>query len=460
MRNFRRINNKISNVILKGLIITGLSIILSGCDLVDGLSGIGSIVGKPGSSSDMEQITDTLPAKNGIAVYNTDGEEITTSESVIDMMEDEDEKESFISASDLVSANDRLFNDSEEYAYSKLTDEEQTIYREIYAILTELQNDILLSTLKTDVIDHSFRCVLMDHPEIFYVTGYSISKYTMGDEIKKITFNGSYTMDKDEVLAKQEVVDRYVNECLSGISQSASDYEKVKYVYEYLIDDNTYDLESENNQNILSVCENQITVCQGYSKMTQLLLNKLDVFCTLVYGTSENTAQADSDGTIYKPSDKSEWGAHVWNIVKVNGKYYNLDTTWGDASFLFSNENGDIMDGPDINYDYLLVPDSMILDTHLPNPAVDMPICDSMDDNYYVHEGLYFTEVDKDRLRTAFNNAYANGEQYVSIKCSDADAYERMRDYLFGNENVFDYLNGTSVRYVEYADRNALSIYL
>lgn len=408
---------------------------------------------------DREKETTEESVDNGIAVFNTEGEEITTSESVIDMMEEEEAEESFVSAADLVSSNDRLFEECNEYGYSKLNSEEQIIYREILAILDAHKEDVLLSTLKTDVIDLSFRCVLMDHPELFYVSGYSISKYTLGDVIKKITFTGTYTMDAAEAELRQGAVDDYVAKCLSGISQSASDYEKVKYVYEYLINDNTYDTDSENNQNILSVCENHVTVCQGYAKMTQLLLNKLDIFCTLVYGSAENAGTYDDDDSVYY-SDTGEWGAHVWNIVMVNGKYYIVDTTWGDASFLYSTDNGDVIDGPDINYDYLLVPDSMILDTHLPKPTVEMPSCVSMDDNYYVREGLYFTKVDSEQLEVVFDKAYANGQEYVSIKCSDNGVYADMRTHLFEKEHVFDYLSGTSVRYVEYSDRNALSIYL
>jgi len=459
LRNFLRIKNRISRAIKTLIALSALSLLLCGCVIDDAISDFNKAFGSVLNNQEDANAYET-PAENGIAVYDTDGEEITTSESVIDMMEGEDDKENFLSAADLVSSNERLFEDeSDEYGYSMLNSDEQAIYKEIYAILTNQQEDVLLSTINTDVIDHSFRCVLMDHPEIFYVTGYSISKYTLGDEIKKITFKGSYTMSSDEIREKQQIVDGYVAECLSGVSQGASDYEKVRYVYEYLINDNTYDLESENNQNILSVCENQVTVCQGYSKMTQLLLNKLGVFCTLVYGTAENATQLSDDGTIYY-SDDNEWGSHVWNIVNVDGKYYNLDTTWGDASFRFSDADGEAVDGPDINYDYLLVPDSMILDTHLPSPVVEMPVCDSMDANYYVREGLYFTEVNSSQLKNAFDKAYANGEKYVSIKCSDSGVYEDMRKHLFANEKIFDYLSGTSVRYIEYADRNALSIYL
>lgn len=445
-------SNSITNVMKKCFCIL-LSLILTGCSLED-ISGIQSDTPAPAPQETETTTTDQ------ISVYGTDGLEITTSESVIDMMEEEDDSTSTLSAADLISANDRLFNDgTSDYAFSMIDPKEQEIYKEIYVILTEFEEDVVLSTTDTDMISHAFRCVLVDHPEIFYVSGYSISKYMAGDTIKKIAFKGTYTMDKDTADSKRVIIDDYVDKCLSGISQSASDYEKVKYVYTYLIDDNTYDLESENNQNILSVCENQVTVCQGYAKMTQLLLNKLGVFCILVNGTALNAIQIDEDGVLYE-SDEKDWGAHVWNIVKADGNYYNVDTTWGDASFLYNDADGSSVDGPSINFDYLMVPDRMLTDTHRPNPVVDMPVCDNMDDFYFVREGLYFTQVDDGQLGNAFDAGYAQGEQYVTIKCSDESVYSEMRKHLFEKEKVFDYLSGTSVKYVEYPDRFAITIYL
>ena len=467
MREYNDHNNRITRVIS---LLLAASLCISGCGLRH-RSADETLLGRLGLFKSEDEASNEGTETESILVYDTDGSEITASESVIDMMEGEEDD--FLSASDLVAAADHLVGDgSSDYAYSKLNEAEMQTYDEILAILREVESDVVLTTTDSTLVDHCFRCVLVDHPEIFYVTGYSISKYMLADEIQKITFKGSYTMDKAAVENKRTEVDSYVNQCLASLPQDASEYEKVKYVYEYLIYNNTYDLESENNQNILSVVENGVTVCQGYAKMTQLLLNKLGIFCTLVNGLAENTsaALADDDGTIYENSvisrEEAEeaddgWGSHVWNIVMVDGEYYNVDTTWGDASFLYTDPGSDgYVEGPDINYDFLLVPDTMIKSTHIADPVVDMPVCTSMKDCYYVREGLYFGTIDHDQLKAAFDNAYSRGDMFVSLKCSDDDMYQEMRRYLFENEKIFDFLSGNSVKYVEYPDRCVLSIYL
>ena len=114
----------------------------------------------------------------------------------------------------------------------------------------------------------------------------------------------------------REEFDLVAEEILRGIAKDASEYEKVKYVYDRMITDTEYDLSSPDNQNIYSVFIHHLSVCQGYSKATQYLLNRLGIESTLVLGTVDT-----GEG-------------HAWNLVSVNGEWYYLDATWGDASYL------------------------------------------------------------------------------------------------------------------------------
>ena len=97
---------------------------------------------------------------------------------------------------------------------------------------------------------------------------------------------------------------------MSGADEEADQYAKVKYVYDTIIRETDYDPASPDNQNVYSVFVNNRSVCQGYAKAIQYLLNRLGVECTLVLGTVE--------------SGEGQEG-HAWNLVKVDGEYYYVD---------------------------------------------------------------------------------------------------------------------------------------
>ncbi|MDD6811261.1 MAG: transglutaminase domain-containing protein [Lachnospiraceae bacterium] len=313
----------------------------------------------------------------------------------------------------------------ERYSYSRLTPEEQNLYNEILWAILEYQENVTLSTLDNNEIFKVFQCVLNDHPEIFYVDGYTYTQYTLADALKKITFTANYSLSQEEKEQRQQEIDNYVNQCIGGMPQGADEYTRVKYIYEYLIEHTEYDAEVEDNQNICSVFLDGRSVCQGYAKATQYLLEKVGIPATLILGTVKG-----GEG-------------HAWNLVKIDGAWYYVDTTWGDASYQAISETDSYPEQktPVINYDYLCVTTEQLCKTHTIDNVVEPPLCDSMEDNYYVREGLYITSVDEEQLTCIFQNSYEAGDTFVTLKCSSLDIYNELKEMLITNQAIFRYLN-------------------
>ena len=335
------------------------------------------------------------------------------------------------------------------FAYESLDAQEQIWYGEIEQALGEMTDTVKLSTepigqgLDEQDIDRIFQCVLIDHPEIFYTTGYTYTKYSRGDRTVGIDFAGTYSLPREEAVNKAEEIRGRASEWLSDIPSDASEYDKVKAVYEKIIFSTDYDLNASDNQNIASVFLGNSSVCQGYAKATQYLLNHLGVMCTLVQGTV----------------DTGE--AHAWNLVRVDGDYYYVDTTWGDASYRMEDGSGQ-EELPEINYDYLCVTTQELLRTHRIESVVAMPECTATQANYYVREGVYFTSYDAEQMQSIFDRAWESGRTEITLKCADEECYREICRVLIDEQEIFSYMqeNSSTIAYAQNGKQLSLTFWV
>lgn len=335
------------------------------------------------------------------------------------------------------------------FAYESLDAQEQIWYGEIEQALGEMTDTVKLSTepigqgLDEQDIDRIFQCVLIDHPEIFYATGYTYTKYSRGDRTVGIDFAGTYSLPREEAVNKAEEIRGRASEWLSDIPSDASEYDKVKAVYEKIIFSTDYDLNASDNQNIASVFLGNSSVCQGYAKATQYLLNHLGVMCTLVQGTV----------------DTGE--AHAWNLVRVDGDYYYVDTTWGDASYRMEDGSGQ-EELPEINYDYLCVTTQELLRTHRIESVVAMPECTATQANYYVREGVYFTSYDAEQMQSIFDRAWESGRTEITLKCADEECYREICRVLIDEQEIFSYMseNSSTIAYAQNGKQLSLTFWV
>ena len=345
---------------------------------------------------------------------------------------------------------DEQLNTERNYAYQHLNEEEQQVYRSIYALLMEHKPDKEIKIMQEDLIDKVWTCVIYDNPEIFYVNGYTRVEYS--NTLGKLTgcgFLANYTMSEKEINRHQEELESVTHEIIGGIPQTNDDYEKVKYLYDYIIATTDYDnaayerhLANENVEmtfDILSVFERHQTVCAGYSKAFQYLCNQINIPCTFINGVANNSIATDG---------------HAWNLVKVNGEWYFVDVTWGDASFMTTN--GLDISSDFTNYAYLCTTTEDICKTHKIEMPYDIENCTSMKENYYVRNGLYFMELNEEQLQRAFSS---NTNGILVLKCNSLDLCQQLKSYLIDEQHIYNY-NKQSKGYVVQEDQNAIMIIL
>lgn len=331
-------------------------------------------------------------------------------------------------------------------AFFGLSFEEQKVYNEILTSLLVLDTQTTLSSCDRAQIDKVFQCVMLDHPEIFYVDGYKYTWYKDGDTVTKIEFTGNYLYSEEEIVERQEKITAAVTEILAGMPDTEDEYLIVKYFYEKLVADTEYDSDGMDNQNICSVFINKKSVCQGYAKAFQYLLHQAGMEAGLVKGTVKDN------------------GSHAWNLVSVNGNWYYVDVTWGDASYRLSDgtEEKKVSGADFVNYDYLCVTTQQLEKTHVVQMPVLLPQCDTLTDNYYVREGLYFTEYNEERIAALFAAAIEKELDSVTLKCSDDTVFEKIRLELIDEQRVFSYVSASdgSIAYTDNKEQGSITFWL
>ena len=123
---------------------------------------------------------------------------------------------------------------------------------------------------------------------------------------------------------QEKALDEKTDEILKTLNvYDSSDFEKVRAVNDYITQTVSYDKSFE-QVSAYDAAFNGQSVCRGYTQLTYAMLEKLDVPVRIVTG-------------------KAKRQAHVWNLVKVDGAWYNLDVTWNDSTrsdcFFLKNEN-------------------------------------------------------------------------------------------------------------------------
>lgn len=167
-----------------------------------------------------------------------------------------------------------------------------------------------------------------------------------------------------------EVDDQVLEEIInSELDASMTDYEKIKALHDYIIVHTEYDKVNLDNNTIpdidytaKGVFTNGIAVCRGYAEAFQLLMQKIGIESKILTGWAKDTS-------------------HAWNVVKLNGKWYHVDTTFDDPVA----QPGEIYKTPydNLRYNYFLVTDAQIMLDHIiEDESPQSPGCNSEDYMY------------------------------------------------------------------------------
>ncbi|MBR3811394.1 MAG: hypothetical protein IKJ16_03565 [Agathobacter sp.] len=311
------------------------------------------------------------------------------------------------------------------YCYNLMDEKGKQCYRELYQGIINQDETIYVHGTDWELCNSAITSILYDFPEIFWIDG-SGERYIYLDEC--IVFNPTYLYTEEERTKKQAEIDAQVNSVLAQIPLEYSEYDKAKFVYEYLVDSIEYVENAPDNQNIYSALVNKETVCAGYARANQYLLNELDIFCIYVTGTTNETVEGE-DG-------------HAWNIACINDNYYIIDVTWGDPILEETEGQEKPLELEDVKtYDYLCYSDELTKDTHFPDEIYPYPACTSNDLEYFRLNGLYYESVDSNRMKQMIKEDIAAKKGYTILQFATQEMANEAQGMIMGDwiQEIVDY---------------------
>ena len=294
---------------------------------------------------------------------------------------------------------------------SKVNNSNQTVY---------LWETVDLSSYGwTDITD--FRKVLFalgaDYPQYFWYTcnfSYAINQNKL---ITKAYLNvhEDYASTASRKTAWKNIetgMEEYITEIDKAVENSASELELELLIHDKIIENIDYKYSSGTTpsdegsaHSITGVFDKTGVVCEGYAKAFQLLANYagLESIYAVGYGNG---------------------GGHAWNLINIDGEWYNLDVTWDDL-----NKNATAQ--RQMVYTWFNCSTSKFA-KHSYQPSVypgmyDVPNTTADTYNYYTYYNLYVTQDDVNSsekisklLGKALEKAKENKNFHLQFSCENS----------------------------------------
>ncbi|MDR1410158.1 MAG: hypothetical protein LBJ12_07865 [Oscillospiraceae bacterium] len=320
--------------------------------------------------------------------------------------------------------------------YARLTARQQHAYIALLRQMPDFPKRIEIPPMNGDSLAAVVEAYSYDNPAQFNLG----ESYTLITQGAKSYFQPEYRFDKENYAISQQKMQREIEKAVKTMPANGSDYEKELTVHNFLVNRIVY----QNHALAYEATAYGALVlgkaaCEGYSRAAKLLLEALGVETVLTTGNATNNA------------GKTE--AHMWNTVKVDGAWYQLDVTWDDPGE--TNNDG-------WRYDYFNVTDKEISGTHKLNGFIP---CTSTKANYFRKEGLYFENYNaaaKSAISAALGRNVKIGVYQLDLRFAGSAVLAEAQEKLTNSNNgeIYRMLKTASINAKEPIVTNEIRYYV
>lgn len=297
------------------------------------------------------------------------------------------------------------------FHYEQLDTAMQSSYDLLYAGMDTYADEIVLQDVDEEQMQLLFRSILEDHPELFYVhTQYQYRVYADGS----LSFYPAYDFDEEE----RDSMLQQMNALSEEIVAKAPDEEEERaaYLYAYVIEHMAY-ANNERDQQMDSFFFQGESVCAGYAKAYQYLMQKAGLRCTTISGEWIDDSLVQGDNS----------RAHAWNLVYLDDDWFYVDTT-----------SGDIIDyGPHTCYQFFLLSTQEAQPIYA--PSIEVPSTKAPEKNYFQKHHLYLEKYDEEVLQCSIKRMKEQGDGVIELR-TKPDEVNALKAQLLENNRIFHLL--------------------
>ncbi|MGN1467277.1 MAG: dockerin type I domain-containing protein [Ruminococcus sp.] len=178
--------------------------------------------------------------------------------------------------------------------------------------------DVSKYNISTDDAASLLTSVLLENPEVFYVSPMSFS-YGLGSNGYVSVIAPHYLYDKSEIPSEIQKFENTAKKLISGIGKDWEQKVIALTVHDNMILNCQYAKDEVQQDDVnpeiytaYGCLVNQKAVCQGYALAYNYLLSQFGIEASMV-----TSVEMD----------------HGWSLVKIDGEYYHVDTTWDDPTY-------------------------------------------------------------------------------------------------------------------------------
>lgn len=298
-----------------------------------------------------------------------------------------------------------------------------------------------------------------EHPELFRLTGgYSYSYTTVSGGYSVTTMRPKYRTRNYDM----DLLQARIDEALSVVKPGMTDEQKAIALHEYIVTVCEYDyqlylegkLDSHpDTYNMYGVLVDNMAVCQGYAETYKYLLNQVGITAYIVSSKNIN---------------------HAWNMVKIGGELYQVDTTWDDPvwdtfgqvyhTYMLCSEYQTTFYNKHMksnaSKDWLVYADYEITNTIANGKKYDEAYWKNISSPFVYHDGyFYYTgyAYNKSVSVYRFNDTYSK-ENTASLFATVADTAV-YRTSAFEMNNMLYFNSGKNIYAMNYATKVAEPVF-